>query len=52
MENCLPFTDGEVVVLVHRNVHQAHLLALYTGTSGYTPRLLNAKFGILLFSQS
>ena len=29
MENCLPFTDDVMVVLVHKCVQQAHLLALH-----------------------
>ena len=29
MENCLPFTDDVMVVLVHKCVQQTHLLALH-----------------------
>ena len=49
MENCLPFTDDVMVVLVHKWVQQIHLLALHFETLGYTPRLLNALNGLLYF---
>ena len=42
MENFLPFTDGVMVVLVHKCVQQTYLLALHLETLGYIPRLLNA----------
>ena len=42
MENCLPFTDDVMVVLVHKCVQQTHLLALDLETLGYIPHLLNA----------
>ena len=35
MENCLPFTDDVMVVLVHKCVQQTHLLALHLETLGY-----------------
>ena len=35
MENCLPFTDDVMVVLVHKYVQQTHLLALHLETLGY-----------------
>ena len=38
MENCLPFTDDVMVVLVHKCVQQTHLLALHLETLGYIPR--------------
>ena len=46
MENCLPFTDDVMVVLVHKCVQQTHLLALHFETLGYIPRLLNALNGL------
>ena len=45
MENCLPFTDDVIVVLVHKGVQQTYLLALHLETLGYIPRLLNALNG-------
>ena len=45
MENCLPFTDDVMVVLVHKCVQQTHLLALYFEPLGYILRLLNALNG-------
>ena len=47
MENCLPFTDDVMVVLVHKCVQQTHLLALHLETLGYIPRLLNALNGLV-----
>ena len=29
MENCLPFTDDVMVVLVHKCLHETHILALH-----------------------
>ena len=49
MENCLPFTDDVMVVLVHKCVQQTHLLALYLETLGYISRLLNALNGLVYF---
>ena len=50
MENCLPFTDGVImVVFVHKCVQQTHLLALHLETLGYIPRLLNALNGLVYF---
>ena len=49
MENCLPFTDDVMVVLVHKCVQQTHLLALHLETLGYIPRLLNALNGLIYF---
>ena len=50
MENCLPFTDDVMVVLVHKCVvQQTHLLALHLETLGYIPRLLNAFNGLVYF---
>ena len=50
MENCLPFTDDVMVVLVHKCVQQTYLLALHLETLGYIPRLLNAvKNGLVYF---
>ena len=49
MENCLPFTDDVMAVLVHKCVQQTHLLALHLETLGYIPRLLNALNGLLYF---
>ena len=49
MENCLPFTDDVMVVLVHKCVQQTHLLALHLETLGYIPRLLNALNGLVYF---
>ena len=46
MENSLPFTDGVIVVLVHKCVQQTHLLALHLETLGYILRLLNALNGL------
>ena len=47
MENCPPFTDDVMVVLVHKCVQQTHLLALHLETLGYIPRLLNALNGLV-----
>ena len=47
MENCLPFTDDVMVVLVHKCVQQTHLLTLYLETLGYIPHLLNALNGLV-----
>ena len=47
MENCLPFTDDVMVVLVHKCVQQTHLLALHLETLGYIPRHLNALNGLV-----
>ena len=47
MENCLPFTDDVMVVLVHKCVQQAHFLALHLETLGYIPRLSNALNGLV-----
>ena len=33
MENCLPFIDDVMVVLVHKCVQQTHLLALHLETN-------------------
>ena len=49
MENCLPFTDDVIVVLVHKCVQQTHLLVLHLETSGYIPRFLNAFNGLVYF---
>ena len=49
MENCLPFTDDVMVVLVHECVQQIHLLALHLETLGYIPHLLNALNGLVYF---
>ena len=49
MENCLPFTDDVMVVLVHKCVQQTHLLALHLEKLGYSPRLLNALNGLVYF---
>ena len=49
MENCLPFTDDVMVVLVHKCVQQTHLLALHLETLGYIPRLLNALNSFVYF---
>ena len=49
MENCLPFTDDVIVVLVNKCVQQTHLLALHLETLGYSPRLLNALNGLVYF---
>ena len=49
MENCLPFTDDVMVILVHKCVQQTHLLALHLETLGYMPRLLNALNGLVYF---
>ena len=49
MENCLPFKDDVMVVLVHKCVQQTHLLALHLETLGYIPRLLNALNGLVYF---
>ena len=49
MENCLPFTDDVIVVLVHKCVQQTHLLALHLETFGYIPHLLNALNGLVHF---
>ena len=45
MENCLPFTDDVMVVLVHKCVQQA----LHLETLGYIPRLLNALNGLVYY---
>ena len=49
MENCLPFTDDVMVVLVHKCVQQIHLLALHLETIGYIYRLLHALNGLVYF---
>ena len=49
MENCLPFTDNVLLVLVHICVQQTHLLALNLETLGYIPSLLNALNGLVYF---
>ena len=49
MENCLPFTDDVMLVLVHKCVQQTHLLALHLETLGYIRRLLNALNGLVYF---
>ena len=49
MENCLPFPDEIMLVLVHTCVQQTHLLALQLETLGYIPRLLNALNGLVYF---
>ena len=49
MENCLPFTDDVMVVLVHKCVQQTHLLALHLETLGYIPCHLNALNGLEYF---
>ena len=49
MENCLPFTDDVMVVLVHKCVQQPHLFALHIETLGYIPRLLNVLNGLVYF---
>ena len=49
MENCLPFTDDVMIVLVHKCVQQTHLLALHLETLGYIPRLLNALNALVYF---
>ena len=49
MENCLPFTDDVMVVLVHICVQQTHLFALHLDTLGYVPRPLNALNGLVYF---
>ena len=49
MENCLPFTDDVVVVLVHICVQQTHLLALHLETLGYISHILNALNGLVYF---
>ena len=49
MENCLPFTDDVMLVLVHKCVQQTHLWALHLETLGYIPRLLNALNGLVYF---
>ena len=49
MEYCLPFNDDVMAVLVHKCVHQTHLLALHLETLGYIPRLLNALNGLVYF---
>ena len=49
MENCLPFTDDVMVVLLHKSVQLTHLLALHLETLGYIPRLLNALNGLVYF---
>ena len=47
MENCLPFTDDVMVVLVHKCVQQKHLLTLQLETLGYIPRLSYALNGLV-----
>ena len=49
MENCLPFTDDVMVVLVHKCVQQTHLLALHLQTLGYIPRISNTFNGSVYF---
>ena len=49
IENCLPFTDNVMVVLVHKCVQQANLLAMNLETLGYIPRLLNALNDLVYF---
>ena len=49
MENCLPFTDDVMVVLVHKCLQQTHLLALHFETLGYILRLLNALNDLVYF---
>ena len=49
MENCLPFTDDVMVVLVHKCVQKTHLLALHLETLGYFPLLLNVLNGFVYF---
>ena len=49
IENCLPFTDAVMVVLVHKCVQQSHLLAFHLETLGYIPPLLNALNGLVFF---
>ena len=49
MENCLPFTDDLMVVLIHKCMQQTHLLALHLETFGYIPRLLYAVNGLVYF---
>ena len=49
MENCLPFTDDVMVVLVHKCVQQTHLLALHLEILGYIARRLNALNGLIFF---
>ena len=40
-ENFLPFTNEVTVDLVHKCLHQLHLLALHLEILGYMPGLLN-----------
>ena len=49
MENCQPFTDDVMVVLVHECVQQTHLLVLHLETLGYIPRLFDALNGLVYF---
>ena len=50
MDNCLPFTDYVImVVLVHECVQRIHLLALNVETLGYILHLLNALNGLVNF---
>ena len=49
MENCLPFTDDVMLVLLHKCVQQIHLLALHLERLRYTPRLLNALNVLVYF---
>ena len=49
MENCLPFTDDVMVVLVHKCVQQTHLLALHLETLGCITRILNPLNGLVYF---
>ena len=49
MKNCLPFTDDEMVVLVHKCMQQTHLLALDLEILGHIPHLLNALNCLVYF---
>ena len=49
MENCLPFTDDIMAVLVHKYVQQTLLLALHLESLRFIPRLLNALNGLVYF---
>ena len=49
MENCPPFTDDLMVVLVHKYVQQTNRLALHLETLGYILHLLNALNGLVYF---
>ena len=48
MENCLPFTDDVMVVLVHKCVQDTSL-GIALRTLGYIPRLLYALNGLVYF---